>query len=263
MFRFVSRSLLLLVTVLPWLAIAALAGGTEVDNWIDFVFGWPRESGTEGGIFPFIVNSVAIVLPSICLAVAIALPSALLLQMAAARSVLLRSLVDLGASVPRLVWGVAGSLFFGSMLGLGISAATGILTLTSLLAPILASNFIDSLSVEREQYLPVGRALGFTDWASWTCLILPAARPALTVAIQAALGKALSDAAALYLTAGATVGILSSLDAPASTLAVQILMQLLEIGGGGKRAYAISLVLLSLVVLLQIPLILNRFDKRK
>ncbi|MEM5474108.1 hypothetical protein WNZ14_20455 [Hoeflea sp. AS60] len=263
MFRFFLRSLLLLVTALPWLAVAVLVNGTEVDNWIDFIFGWPRENGTEGGIFPFIVNSFAIVLPAIVLAVTIAVPSALLFQMTTARSVAMRSLIDLGASVPRLVWGVAGSLFFGSLLGLGISAATGILTLTCLLAPILASNFIDSLSVEREKYLPVGRALGLTEWQSWTCIILPVARPAMALAIQAGLAKALSDAAALYLTAGATLGILSSLDAPASTLAVQILMQLLEIGGGGKRAFAISVVLLALVILIQTPLILSRIDNRR
>lgn len=262
MFRNLARLILVLLSSLPWLAVGLLISKADVPNWFDFIFGWPDRHGTAGGIFPFLVNSLVIVSSALGLAALTAFPAALVYSMTALHhSVLARGVIELGAAVPRLIWGVVGSLFFGSVVGLGISAATGILTLACLLAPLLTTIFIDALAIQRDRLLLTCRALGLTDATSWFYIILPEARSGLALALKAGIARALSDAAALYLTAGATATLFSGFNAPASTLAVHILMMVLEIGGGQQHAFATALLLLGLVFLAQIPLILDQLKK--
>jgi phosphate transport system permease protein len=167
-----------------------------------------------------------------------------------------RTLIDVGVAVPHLLWGLGGAALLGEGLGLGYSAATGVVTLAGLLTPILVGGFLDGLTRAGAGVLPAARALGLPEWRIWAWYVLPRARPALLAACLLASGRACGDAAALYFTAGLGMRLLTGWDQSASTLAVHVLKLAADVAGGQDAAFAAAFVLLCLTALIQLPLLI-------
>lgn len=247
-------ALVLLVVLLGGYLAVRGAGHLSAAYLVDA----PRTLGTAGGIGPILVNTGIIVGSSLLLAVPIALGGSLAYAAGGAGTLRrgFRLLMEIGLSLPRLLWGLAGASLVGGGLGLGYSALTGILTLTALLLPILITGFMSGLARAAQGLLPACRALGIPKWRVWVFYVLPSARPGLLAAVLLASGRACGDAAALYLTAGIGMRLLGGLDQSASTLAVHVFKLAVDVGGGQGAAFAAAFVLLVLTVLLQAPLLL-------
>jgi phosphate transport system permease protein len=241
-----------------------------------FAMGWDRLSlgflttppgpgGIGGGIGPILVNTGLIVSAALILALPIALMAALAYAASdrptgshtgeAVRQAARRT-VELGLCLPRLLWGLAGAAIFGHTFGLGLSAATGILTLAMLLLPILTTGFVDGLVEAGRRVRPMAEALGFDDRRIWLREVLPQATPSLAAAALLASGRAFGDAAALILTAGFGARVIEGLGDSASTLAVHIYFLAMGVGGGLPTAAAAGVVLLALTAAIQLPVVM-------
>lgn len=163
----------------------------------------------------------------------------------------LRRIMEIGASLPRLAWGVAGAALFGGLLGFGVSAATGIAALACMMAPIMFNSFVDGLLSADRMYRPQLSALGIDARKAMRAVQLRAAAPTLVASTVMAVGRGLGDAAVLLLTTGVSFSILSGLDASASPLAVQIYVMTMDIGGGRGEAMLAALILLVLTAVVQ------------
>ncbi|MEM6945492.1 MAG: hypothetical protein AAF565_17245 [Pseudomonadota bacterium] len=255
-----------LLAVLPVVVLAGLglflAPAALERMSFDYLTAAPLDQGRAGGIGPTLVNTLAIVGAGLALAVPPALAGAVLYVLAEgapgpwARG--WRALMEVGVSLPRLLWGLAGAAVFGGLLGLGVSALTGALTLACLLAPILATGFLEALGRAWAQIGPAAAATGVAPLRALLSLGLREARPALLVALSMAMGRGFGDAAALLLTAGIGLHLLGSPAEPASTLAVLIYYLAVEIGGGREAAMSAAFVLLTLTAGLQMPMLLTR-----
>lgn len=224
---------------------------------IEFLIAPPTESGRAGGIGPILINTLIIVFSAVAGALPIALAGAVAVARQHAQprpsiiAAAIRTSVEIGVSIPRLIWGLAGAAVFAP--AFGFSAATGILTMTCLLIPLLITGFADALIRADAQFSRQARALGLSETTALINIAIPAAFPSLTIATSVAIGRAFGDAAALVLTAGLGIAVIDGLDAPASTLAVHIFVLLMEIGGGLEAAAASALVLLGLTGIFQVP----------
>ena len=139
------------------------------------------------------------------------------------------------SSLPSIVVGMFGSLFFVVTLGWGISILAGAMALTMFNIPILVRVIQQALEDVPRSQRDAGLAMGLTRWETTLHVLLPAAMPAIVTGVVISAGRVFGEAAALIFTSGsaavninfASVNLSSprnpwNIFRPAETLAVHI-----------------------------------------
>lgn len=138
------------------------------------------------------------------------------------------------SSLPSIVVGMFGSLFFVVVLGWGISIIAGALALTMFNIPILVRVIQQALADVPQSQRDAALAMGFTRWETTIGVLLPAAMPAIVTGVVISAGRVFGEAAALIFTSGSAAARINFAAAitsprspwnifrPAETLAVHI-----------------------------------------
>ena len=139
------------------------------------------------------------------------------------------------SSLPSIVVGMFGSLFFVVYLGWGISILAGCLALTMFNIPILVRVIQQALEDVPRSQRDAGLAMGLTRWETTLNVLLPSAMPAIVTGIVISAGRVFGEAAALIFTSGSAAARLNfastnfasptnpwNIFRPAETLAVHI-----------------------------------------
>jgi phosphate transport system permease protein len=186
----------------------------------EFVSGDPRESNTEGGIFPAIFGTVMMVLLMSIMAVPFGVLAALYLreyakQGAAVRIV--RIAVNNLAGVPSIVFGVFGLGFFVYFVGGAIDRSffaealptptfgTGgilwaSLTLALLTVPVVIVAAEEALASVPRSMREASLAAGATKWQTIRQVVLPAAAPGILTGLILAMARGAGEVAPLMIT---------------------------------------------------------------
>ena len=106
------------------------------------------------------------------------------------------------SSLPSIVVGMFGSLFFVVTLGWGISILAGAMALTMFNIPILVRVIQQALEDVPRSQRDAGLAMGLTRWETTIHVLLPAAMPAIVTGIVISAGRVFGEAAALIFTSG-------------------------------------------------------------
>ena len=139
------------------------------------------------------------------------------------------------SSLPSIVVGMFGSLFFVVTLGWGISILAGCLALTMFNIPILVRVIQQALEDVPRSQRDAALAMGLTRWETTLNVLLPSAMPAIVTGIVISAGRVFGEAAALIFTSGSAAARLNfastnlasptnpwNIFRPAETLAVHI-----------------------------------------
>lgn len=138
------------------------------------------------------------------------------------------------SSLPSIVVGMFGSLFFVVVLGWGISIIAGALALTMFNIPILVRVIQQALTGVPQSQRDAALAMGLTRWETTINVLLPAAMPAIVTGVVISAGRVFGEAAALIFTSGSAAARINFAAAitsprspwnifrPAETLAVHI-----------------------------------------
>lgn len=138
------------------------------------------------------------------------------------------------SSLPSIVVGMFGSLFFVVVLGWGISIIAGALALTMFNIPILVRVIQQALAGVPQSQRDAALAMGLTRWEATMNVLLPAAMPAIVTGVVISAGRVFGEAAALIFTSGSAAARINFAAAitsprspwnifrPAETLAVHI-----------------------------------------
>ena len=193
--------------------------GAYVVNFFDFIFGYPREANTEGGIFPAIFGTVTMVLVMSIMVTPFGVLAAIYLREYARQGPLLKAIrisVYNLAGVPSIVFGVFGLGFFVYFLGGGIDrmfypealpaptfGTPGLfwasLTLALLTLPVVIVSTEEGLaripSTIRQGSLALGATKGETLWK----VVVPLATPAMMTGLILAIARAAGEVAPLML----------------------------------------------------------------
>ncbi|WP_298972683.1 ABC transporter permease subunit [uncultured Roseobacter sp.] len=255
MMRILEKSSVLLPVVVI-LALLSMLGHGAYNHLADSD---PLGLSYRGSVLETTLNTLVIVGSATTISAPIALLSSILFLETSTSSSdsgrsfarIMRRIMEVGASLPRLVWGVAGAVLFGSLFGLGVSAATGIAALACMMVPIMFNSFVDGLLSADRMYRPQLSALGIDANHAVRSVQFRAAMPALVASTIMAVGRGLGDAAVLLLTSGVSFVILSGLNESASPLAVQIYVLTMDIGGGRGEAMLAAVILLALTSIVQ------------
>ncbi len=190
-----------------------------VKDFFDFIFGYPREANTEGGIFPAIFGTVTMVLVMSIIVTPFGVLAAIYLREYAKQGPLLKAIrisVYNLAGVPSIVFGVFGLGFFVYFLGGSIDRAfypealpaptfgtPGLfwasLTLALLTLPVVIVSTEEGLaripSTIRQGSLALGATKGETLWK----VVVPLATPAMMTGLILAIARAAGEVAPLML----------------------------------------------------------------
>jgi phosphate transport system permease protein len=270
--------------------------GLYVSRWWEFLTGQPRESNTEGGIFPAIFGTALMVLLMTVAVVPLGVVTAVYLN-EYAREATLTNAVRLAlanlAGVPSIVFGAFGLAFFVYTLGGGIDrlffsdvlptptfGTGGILwaslTLALLTLPVVVVATEEGLQAVPQAVRDGARALGATRWQTLRRVVLPYAAPGILTGAILAVARGAGEVAPLMLTGVVKLAPSMPLDAAPPFLHVDrkfmhlgfyiydVGFQSPNVEAAKPMVYAAVLVLLALVVVLNLAAITlrNRLRRR-
>lgn len=186
----------------------------------EFIFDEPRESNTEGGVFPAIFGTVMMVMIMSLFTVPFGVLAALYLREYAKQGTLVRLVriaVNNLAGVPSIVFGVFGLGFFIYFVGGTIDQlfyperlpaptwGTGGILWASLTLSLLTMPVVIVATEEALTQIPRGMreaalALGATKWQVTRRIIIPAAMPGILTGLILAMARAAGEVAPLMIT---------------------------------------------------------------
>ena len=172
-------------------------------NW-EFLSQPPRNSMTEGGIWPCIVGTVLLSAGALLVSFPLGVASAVYLHEYAKQS-RFSSYIRLGvnnlAGVPSIVFGLFGMSFFAIACGFGISLLSGILTLAVLTLPVVISTAEEALRQVPGTLREASFALGARQSQTILLVVLPVAMPGILTGAILGLARAAGETAVIMFTA--------------------------------------------------------------
>ena len=222
--------------------LASLVGfvfvqGLPQISW-QFLTSPPEIFNEGGGIGPQLFNSFYLLLLTLLLTIPVALGAGIYLSEYAKdhwMTRLIRLLIEVLSSLPSIVVGLFGFLFFVIYMGWGFSILSGALALAVFNLPLMVRVVEESVQSVSKQQREAGLALGISKWETITTIVLPAALPGMITGVILAAGRVFGEAAALIYTAGMSSPVLDFTDwnplspvsplnpfRPAETMAVHI-----------------------------------------
>lgn len=237
-----------LVTIgcLALIVIFILKEGVPSISW-EFITGFPKNMGREGGIFPTIVASFYLTVLSVILAAPIGIGSAIYLTEYTKQGKLtatIRFFTETLAGIPSIIFGLFGFAFLVTFCQLRFSLLAGAITLALMLLPTIIRTAEESIKAVPSSYREGSLALGATKWVTTVKVVLPAALPGIVTGIVLSIGRAIGETAAVWLTVGGSLlGVPLSPLEPARPMTLHLYTLSME-GLSLPRAYATASILI-------------------
>lgn len=179
--------------------------GVGAISW-DFLFSAPRMGMREGGIFPVIVGTLALVVGTAVAMLPIGIGAGVYLSEFAPKTTstrLIRLAIANMAAVPSIVYGLFGLAVFVMAAGFGASIVAGSLTLACLSLPVVITATEEALQQVPSDLRQASLALGASRLRTIGKVVLPAAMPGIVTGAILALSRAAGETAPIIFTAAA------------------------------------------------------------
>ncbi|MFK8137796.1 MAG: PstA family ABC transporter permease [Bdellovibrionales bacterium] len=217
-----------------------------------FLFSEPQNAGREGGIFPIIVGTLAILCLSLLISFFVSFGFSIFLQELRLRHEVygraFSFLLFFIAGIPSIVFGLVGNNFFGQFLGLGYSILSGALTVSMMMIPLMTHSFsIGFRSIDLNQY-SVCESLNLSKFSSYFNVLLPQIKVFVISGTILASGRVLAETAALLFTSGYVDRMPTSLFDSSRTLTIHIYDLALNVPGGELAAQKTSVILVLILL---------------
>lgn len=221
------------------------------------------------GIAGNIVNTLYIIVITLVIATPIGVGSAIYLNEYAKPGKIVRIIeftTETLSGIPSIIFGLFGSVFFGTTLKLGYSLLTGALTLSLMILPLITRNTQEALRTVPDSYRSGALGMGATKWHMIRTILLPSAMPGIITGVILAIGRIVGESAALFFTAGSGYllpkagGWLSKILQPGGTLTIQLYLSSSK--AEYNVAFGIAFVLLVIVLCINFltKYLAKRFD---
>lgn len=221
------------------------------------------------GIAGNIVNTLYIIVITLVIATPIGVGSAIYLNEYAKPGKIVRIIeftTETLSGIPSIIFGLFGSVFFGTTLKLGYSLLTGALTLSLMILPLITRNTQEALRTVPDSYRSGALGMGATKWHMIRTILLPSAMPGIITGVILAIGRIVGESAALLFTAGSgyllpkAEGWLSKILQPGGTLTIQLYLSSSK--AEYNVAFGIAFVLLVIVLCINFltKYLAKRFD---
>jgi phosphate transport system permease protein len=215
-----------------------------------FLFGrnWlPISEPPKFGIIPLLLGSIYVTVGAIVICVPLGIASAMFIAEVAPSYLkhVLKSLVEILASIPSVVLGFIGIVWLGPFLRNTLNLTTGMCGLTGsmLLAfmalPTIISICEDALVGVPRTYKEAAFGLGATQWQALWRIILPAASSGIIAAVMLGIGRVIGETMVVMMVTGNAPVIPKSILEPLRTLTATIAGEMGETVSGSEHYFAL------------------------
>ena len=232
------------IGVLVFVVGFILARGLPHLTW-GFLTESPRSMGREGGVLPMIVGTLWVTGLAVLIAAPIGVGTAVYLTEYTREgrlTAVIRFGADCLAGIPSIIFGLFGFVFFVITLGLGLSVLSGALTLALMVLPTIIRTSEEAIRAVPRAYRDAGYGLGASRWQMVTKVVLRSAMPGIGTGIVLAIGRSISETAAVMLTAGSALKLPASVFDSSRTLSLHFYILSRE-GLSMTKAYATASIL--------------------
>ena len=225
------------------------------------------------GIAGNIVNTLYIIVITLVIATPIGVGSAIYLNEYAKPGKIVRIIeftTETLSGIPSIIFGLFGSVFFGTTLKLGYSLLTGALTLSLMILPLITRNTQEALRTVPDPYRSGALGMGATKWHMIRTILLPSAMPGIITGVILAIGRIVGESAALLFTAGSGyllpktfAGFFKKIFESGGTLTIQLYLSMSK--AQYDAAFGIAAVLLIIVLFINLltKILAKKFDVSK
>ena len=225
-----------------------------------FLFGrnWlPISEPPKFGIMPLFLGSLYVTVAAIIISVPLGVGSAMFIAEVAPKSLkhVLKSLVEILASIPSVVLGFIGIIWLGPFLrntfhlSTGMCGLTGSLLLAFMALPTIISISEDALIGVPKSYREAAIGLGATRWQALWRIILPAASSGIIAAVMLGIGRVIGETMVVMMVTGTAPVMPTSILQPLRTLTATIASEMGETVRGSEHYFALFAVGLVLFII--------------
>lgn len=226
----------------------------------EFLFGrnWqPVSEPPKFGMVPLLLGSIYVTVGAIVICVPIGVASAMFIAEVAPQFLkhVLKSMVEILASIPSVVLGFIGIVWLGPFLrntfnlSTGMCGLTGSLLLAFMALPTIISISEDALVSVPKSYREAAFGLGATNWQTLWRIVLPSASSGIIAAVMLGVGRVIGETMVVMMVTGNAPVIPHSILKPLRTLTATIAGEMGETVGGSEHYFALFAVGLVLFVL--------------
>jgi len=195
----------LLVTIILLIVGFLILSGLDDIN-LEFLTSFPRNSMTEGGIWPSILGTVYFLSIALLFSVPVGILAAVYLSEYSKENRLQRLVLtanNILAGIPSVVFGMFGLSLFSITFGFGTSLIAGGLTLGIMSLPYIISNTHESLVAVPKSYREASMALGANKAETTFKIVIPASSSRILTGVIIAIGRIIGETAPLLFTGAA------------------------------------------------------------
>lgn len=211
-----------------------------------------KYSSQNVSIIPALVTTFLSILISLLVTLPIGIFTAIYLSQYAKNKFIIKSVrfaTEILSSIPSIVYGLFGYLFFVDALHLGYSLIAGCLTVSIMILPTIIRTTEEAILNVNPLQAHASLALGATKIQTIFKIIIPEAINGILGGMFLSTGRIVGESAALIYTMGTVAKTPSSIFDSARTMAVHMYVLSTE-GFHVKEAYATAVLLLVFVILL-------------
>ncbi len=216
----------------------------------DFLLGvkWlPVSEPPRFGMVPLLVGSIYVTVGAIIICVPLGVATAMYIAEVAPSSIkhVLKSLVEILASIPSVVLGFIGIVWLGPFLkntfnlSTGMCGLTGSLLLAFMALPTIISICEDAIVGVPKSYKEAAFGLGATRWQTMWRIILPAASSGIIAAIMLGIGRVIGETMVVMMVTGNSPIVPHSILQPMRTLTATIAGEMGETVSGSDHYFAL------------------------
>jgi phosphate transport system permease protein len=197
-------TLLLITPVLIILGMLIYKGGSVIS--VDFLFSYPTDGMTAGGIFPAIFGTIWLVAVALLVSVPIGVAAAIYLSEYAPENWLTRiinlAIINL-AGVPSIVHALFGVGAFVIFFGFGTSILAASLTLAIMTLPVVIVASRESLQAVPQAFRVACWNMGATRWQTIRRVVLPNAVSGILTGVILEVSRTTGETAPIMFTGAA------------------------------------------------------------
>ncbi|MBS4888849.1 MAG: phosphate ABC transporter permease PstA [Anaerococcus vaginalis] len=211
-----------------------------------------KYSSQNVSIMPALITTFLSIVITLIVTLPVGIFTAIYLSQYAKNKILIKSVrfaTEILSSIPSIVYGLFGYLFFVDALHLGYSLIAGCLTVSIMILPTIIRTTEEAILNVNPLQAHASLALGATKIQTIFKIIIPEAINGILGGIFLSTGRIVGESAALIYTMGTVAKTPSSIFDSARTMAVHMYVLSTE-GFHVKEAYATAVLLLVFVILL-------------
>lgn len=201
-FSLIRLSAIVVILILGVIVFDIAIKGFRAIN-LTFLFDFPREGMTEGGIFPAIIGTIFVTVITTLFSIPLGVSAAIYLSEYAVEGKLtrlVRAAIRNLAGIPSIVYGLFGVTIFVQGLKFGTSVLSSGLTLGLLTLPFIIATSEEALKAVPQSYRKGSLALGATKWQTIYSNVLPYAFPGILTSSILGLSRSIGETAPILFT---------------------------------------------------------------